>query len=47
MQDEIVGMSDDPTHPVQLAPIFEALRKAGLPAPSTALTRGPPPPLRG
>ena len=25
------AMSDDPTHPVQLAPIFEALRKAGLP----------------
>ena len=46
-QDEIVGMSDDPTHPVQLAPIFEALRKAGLPAPSPALTRRPPPPLRG
>ncbi len=25
------AMSDDPAHPVQLAPIFEALRKAGLP----------------
>ena len=25
------AMSDDPTHPVQLAPIFEGLRKAGLP----------------
>ncbi|HWY84449.1 MAG TPA: adenylate/guanylate cyclase domain-containing protein [Roseiarcus sp.] len=25
------AMSDDPTHPQQLAPIFEGLRKAGLP----------------
>jgi Flp pilus assembly protein TadD len=25
------AMSDNPAHPVQLAPIFEALRKAGLP----------------
>ncbi len=25
------AMSEDPAHPVQLAPIFEALRKAGLP----------------
>jgi Flp pilus assembly protein TadD len=25
------AMSDDPTHPVQLAPIFEGLRMAGLP----------------
>jgi TolB-like protein/class 3 adenylate cyclase len=25
------AMSDDPTHPVQLEPIFEGLRKAGLP----------------
>ena len=25
------AMSDDPTHPVQLAPIFEGLRRAGLP----------------
>jgi hypothetical protein len=24
-------MSDDPAHPVQLAPIFEGLRIAGLP----------------
>ena len=25
------AMSDDPTHPQQLAPIFEGLRMAGLP----------------
>jgi hypothetical protein len=25
------AMSDDPAQPVQLAPIFEALREAGLP----------------
>jgi hypothetical protein len=24
-------MSDDPIHPLQLAPIFEGLRMAGLP----------------
>ena len=47
MQDEVVGMSDDPTHPVRLAPIFEASRKSGLPAPSTALARGPLPRFAG
>ena len=33
------AMSDDPARPVQLAPIFEALRKAGLPEGSSEARR--------